>query len=149
MRRNKQLPDPWAKNPSSKESVSFYSKQGHLITENQDTVIVDSSLFIVCDGHGKHGKTVSKFVGGALHESCLVLFNDRDGDNIITTKDYDRCSKNLREIFLEVNEELRQEGFDVSMSGSTASLLFKNDNLIVVANCGDSQIFLCRQSVAI
>jgi serine/threonine protein phosphatase PrpC len=34
------------------------------------------------------------------------------------------------------------------MSGSTANLIFKNDSLIVVANCGDSQTFLFRQGVA-
>lgn len=67
---------------------------------------------------------------------------------MIHPKEYERYSKNLREIFQEANEELRQEGFDVSMSGSTASLLFKNNNLILVANCGDSQVFICRQGTA-
>jgi|JI6StandDraft_1071083.scaffolds.fasta_scaffold12932_5 serine/threonine protein phosphatase PrpC len=55
------------KQPHTKDSVSCYSKQGHLITENQDTMVVDKSLFIVCDGHGKNGKAVSEFVGRVLH----------------------------------------------------------------------------------
>lgn len=90
---------------------------------------------------------VSDFVAKVLHESCSFLFAEENHE-AIHPKDYERLSKNIREIFQETNEELRQEGIDVSMSGSTASLLYKDGDLIVVANCGDSQVFLCRQGVA-
>jgi serine/threonine protein phosphatase PrpC len=45
-----------------------------MITENQDTIVVDKSIWIVCDGHGRNGKTVSEFVGRVLHESCTFVF---------------------------------------------------------------------------
>ena len=67
MRKSRQFSKSWMKQPHTKDSVSCYSKQGHLITENQDTMVVDKSLFIVCDGHGKNGKAVSEFVGRVLH----------------------------------------------------------------------------------
>lgn len=83
---------------SGKDSLSYHSKQGHLITENQDTMVVDKSLFIVCDGHGKNGKMVSDFVAKVLHESCSFLFAEENHE-AIHPKDYERLSKNIREIF--------------------------------------------------
>jgi serine/threonine protein phosphatase PrpC len=61
---------------------SYFSKQGHLITENQDTIIVDRNLWLVCDGHGKNGKSASDFVSRVLHESLSFLFSQENNVNV-------------------------------------------------------------------
>lgn len=41
---------------------------------------------------------------------------------------------------------MKSEGTDVTLSGCTATLIYKNNQLLIVANCGDSQAFVFRRS---
>jgi serine/threonine protein phosphatase PrpC len=94
---------------------------------NQDTIKTGDNVWIVCDGHGEHGHTVSWFVANTLFES----FQER------TEKE--KCSKALlMDLFSAVESGLEESGIDIRLSGSTCVMVVLTEDKVFCACLGDS-----------
>ncbi|CAH0563894.1 unnamed protein product [Brassicogethes aeneus] len=99
------------------------------ISVNDD--LKEFSYFAVFDGHA--GGFAASFCEKTLMD---VIVNHRDFK--------DNPSVVIEQGFVRLDNDLRLASTD--RSGSTAVLSFINDSMIVVANCGDSRLVLCRNS---
>jgi serine/threonine protein phosphatase PrpC len=93
-------------------------------------------LLGVCDGHGDHG-LVSDFVATTVPRVLQEQLNQLvDG-----TPDWPTIWKTT---CLQVDEQLKDKG---DIGGSTAVFVLVTEDLLVVANVGDSRIILIQQGV--
>lgn len=149
---------------------SAYSKQGSKGL-NQDAAILcqgygteDAAFCGVFDGHGKNGHIVSKMVNNRL---CSLILNQKKvhakigtvrkkGDNnsilnhVDTVEDNSAPNKNFEEwkeaivgAFRVMDKEVKlQENLDCSCSGTTAVVVIRQGEDLVIANLGDSRAVL-------
>ena len=125
-------------------TVGFKSRTGWqpLCTskENQDSLVVvrplpepnsDLSLFGVFDGHGRMGHKVSSYVA----EQVVVHFKDALLDKTLSVASALKraCSRSTRALF-------EQKSLDITMTGTTATIVAVHDGLLTTANIGDSRI---------
>ncbi|EKX37165.1 hypothetical protein GUITHDRAFT_58537, partial [Guillardia theta CCMP2712] len=121
--------------------------------QNQDSFLLSPflggdlgvSLFGIFDGHGRQGHLVSSFAKKVL--PSIVGSKEEDGGNSgqgIPQLLSETCSE-LQRLLLE------QTDFDVMASGSTAVIALIVDDLLFVANVGDSRAILAhaRERLAI
>lgn len=147
---------------------SVYSKEGTK-GPNQDSASLqecygmeDGAFCGVYDGHGKNGHKVSKIVNNRLSSIILDQKNaferidaiENGNDN--TPKNHDDtvkdhlAAKNLKKwkeaivsAFKVMDKELKlQQNLDCSYSGTTAVVVIKQGEGIVIANLGDSRAVL-------
>ncbi|ORZ06622.1 phosphatase 2C-like domain-containing protein [Absidia repens] len=106
------------------------------IPEYKDT---KTSFFAVFDGHG--GSEVAKYSGEHLHHRVM------DGDAFRENK----VREALKQGYLGIDEDLRADPLQEHVpSGCTAvSALITKDNVLFVANAGDSRAVLCVSGRAI
>ena len=88
------------------------------------------SLFGIFDGHG--GNDVVKYIKNRLPE--IIKANITKNDN------YDSIENNLTSSFNKIDEELKF--YDSEHTGSTATILLFQDNIVYCANVGDSTAFI-------
>jgi protein phosphatase 1L len=89
------------------------------------------SLFGIFDGHG--GNDVVKYIKDRLPEIIKTnILNNNSYDNSIETK--------ISLAFNKIDEELKF--YDSEHTGSTATILLFQDNIVYCANVGDSTAFI-------
>ena len=88
------------------------------------------SLFGIFDGHG--GNDVVKYIKNRLPEIIKA--------NITKNNNYDSIENNLTSSFHKIDEELKF--YDSEHTGSTATILLFQDNIVYCANVGDSTAFI-------
>ncbi|XVE97645.1 hypothetical protein REPUB_Repub03eG0036600 [Reevesia pubescens] len=143
---------------------SFYSKQGSKGL-NQDTAILyqdygmEGGAFCgVFDGHGKNGHVVSNMVRNRLPSLLLsqknalakikTAANDKNfQDQVakteggsIPSKDVLKWQEACINAFKVMDKEIKlQENLDCSTSGTTAVVVLRQDEDLIIANLGDSR----------
>ncbi|KAG8508259.1 Integrin-linked kinase-associated serine/threonine phosphatase 2C, partial [Galemys pyrenaicus] len=98
------------------------------------------SYFAVFDGHG--GIRASKFAAQNLHQNLIRKFPK--GDVISVEKTVKRC---LLDTFKHTDEEFLKQASSQKPAwkdGSTATCVLAVDNVLYIANLGDSRAVLCR-----
>ena len=88
------------------------------------------SLFGIFDGHG--GNDVVKYIKNRLPEIIKT--------NILNNNNNDSIENNLISSFNKIDEELKF--YDSEYTGSTATILLIQENIIYCANVGDSTAFI-------
>ena len=88
------------------------------------------SLFGIFDGHG--GYDVVQYIKNRLPEIIKT--------NITKNNNYDSIENNLTSSFNKIDEELNF--YDSEHTGSTATILLFQDNMVYCANVGDSTAFI-------
>ena len=88
------------------------------------------SLFGIFDGHG--GNDVVKYIKNRLPEIIKA--------NLTKNNNYDSIENNLTSSFHKIDEELKF--YDSEHTGSTATILLFQDNIVYCANVGDSTAFI-------
>ncbi|XP_043347590.1 integrin-linked kinase-associated serine/threonine phosphatase 2C isoform X5 [Dermochelys coriacea] len=98
------------------------------------------SYFAVFDGHG--GVRASKFAAQNLHQNLIRKFPK--GDVVSVEKTVKRC---LLDSFKHTDEEFLKQASSQKPAwkdGSTATCVLAVDNILYIANLGDSRAILCR-----
>ncbi|KAL9226871.1 hypothetical protein vseg_002632 [Gypsophila vaccaria] len=132
---------------------------------NQDSAVVcqgygttDGLFSGVFDGHGKNGHLVSRLVKKRLalllldHKKAVMeidmVTNDTSSDSRGTVEDdlstdmtFSHWKKACERAFTEMDEEIRLK-IDASLSGTTAVVVLKQGDDLVIANLGDSRAIL-------
>mmetsp|Transcript_49196 Transcript_49196/g.81695 ORF Transcript_49196/g.81695 Transcript_49196/m.81695 type:complete len:1065 (-) Transcript_49196:122-3316(-) len=127
-----------------KLKYAYLSQRGYypedLYKNNQDSFKIipnfnddpDTIFFGVFDGHGSDGDSCSYYVRDNI-ERCLK-------DRIrLYPLDFERAYK---EAFVQVNNEMHDQEFDDTMSGTTAITAYFNKTEVFVANIGDSRAII-------
>ncbi|XP_060049568.1 integrin-linked kinase-associated serine/threonine phosphatase 2C isoform X2 [Erinaceus europaeus] len=98
------------------------------------------SYFAVFDGHG--GIRASKFAAQNLHQNLIRKFPKGDVSSV--EKTVKRC---LLDTFKHTDEEFLRQASSQKPAwkdGSTATCVLAVDNVLYIANLGDSRAILCR-----
>ena len=98
-------------------NINFIEKNNHII-----------SLFAIYDGHG--GKIVSEYLYNNFDK---ILQSNIEKNNFI-------IEKSLNDSFKEVNENLEKIP-NTKITGSTATVILIDNNILYCANVGDSQCY--------
>ena len=136
----------------SGKSKAGKDKNGKIKT-NQDAFrvceninnIKNFNFYILCDGHGKDGHYVSKYITQNItskittHSSILHLKNTEEIYQTLIKDDY----KLIKDIFSQIDIYLSlQKNFDTYKSGSTCVLIIQIGPKIICANIGDSRAIM-------
>ncbi|XP_009794190.1 putative protein phosphatase 2C 72 [Nicotiana tabacum] len=143
---------------------SVYTQQGSKGL-NQDSAIlyqgfrVENGVFGgVFDGHGKNGQTVSKLIMNKLPSLLLKHIlslpkitspkqNVKEVDESVKNKNFNKWKKACLSSFKMVDKEIKSlEKLDCSCSGTTAVVVIRQDDDLVIANLGDSRALLGRKT---
>ncbi|KAJ0090549.1 hypothetical protein Patl1_12995 [Pistacia atlantica] len=150
----------------SKKLGSLYSKQGSKGL-NQDAAILcqgygrdDGAFCGVFDGHGKTGHIVSRIVRDRLPSLVLDQKNalakntvtnnqnlqnriDRVDDEEVPSNEFYKWQEACVSAFKVTDKEVKlQENLDCSCSGTTAVVVIRQGEDLVIANLGDSRAVL-------
>ncbi|RYR06047.1 hypothetical protein HN51_042206 [Arachis hypogaea] len=154
----------------NQEFCSAYSKQGTK-GPNQDAASIyqgygmEDGIFCgVFDGHGRNGRMVSNMVNRNLFSLILAqknaferinniengdsnTLNDHvdavEGDNHKDPKNFQIWKEALTSAFKVMDKEIKlQENLDCSCSGTTAIVVVKQGEGLIIANLGDSRAVL-------
>ncbi|KAJ7958331.1 putative Protein phosphatase-2c [Quillaja saponaria] len=135
---------------------------------NQDAAILyqgygmeDGAFCGVFDGHGRNGHTVSKIVSNRLpslllsQKNALAKINELiDGNDItdqiemvaydsVSTKNFHTWKEAIVSVFKVMDKEIKlQVNLDCSGSGTTAVVVIKEGEDLIIANLGDSRAVL-------
>ncbi|KAI3690665.1 hypothetical protein L2E82_48853 [Cichorium intybus] len=124
---------------------------------NQDAAIVYQDYGVeggafggVFDGHGRNGQIVSKFVRNKLpsliineRNSTIAKGKTVNGDDEIESKDFQIWRDACFSAFKFMDKEIKLiEHVDCSCSGTTAVIVIKQGEDLVIANLGDSRAVL-------
>lgn len=128
--------------------ASLCSKQGSKGI-NQDAAILyqdygeeDGALCGVFDGHGKNGHIVSKLVNNRLPKLILSQKNAVAHHHNFR-KNFHIWKEACIGAFKVMDKEIKlQENLDCSCSGTTAVVVIRQDEDLVIANLGDSRAVL-------
>ena len=107
--------------------------------------IKNFNMYILCDGHGKDGHYVSKYITDNLssiissHSSISSLKNTKDIYQTIIKNDH----QIIKDIFSRIDISLSlQKYFDTETSGCTCVLIMQIGSKIICGNIGDSRAIL-------
>ena len=114
------------------EGKSFKQKynQENFFMNEKFLNINEQFLIGICNGHGKHGKLISKYIINTLPK----LIKDISDNEIINS-------------YLEMNKQIMNENnkaFDCSLSGASCISLIVSLEKIISANLGDNKAILAR-----
>ena len=114
------------------EGKSFKQKynQENFFMKEQFLDKKEQFLIGICNGHGKNGKLISKYVTDLLPK----LITDTSENNIINS-------------YLQMNKEIiiqNNKKFDCSLSGASCISLIVSLDKIISANLGDNKAILAR-----
>ncbi|XP_047319697.1 probable protein phosphatase 2C 72 [Impatiens glandulifera] len=128
---------------SSSSGSSLCSREGSKGV-NQDAAVIykvyggkeDVTFCGVFDGHGTNGHLVSKFVRNYLMNFLL-------DQKIIALKNKRSSKKACISAFKVIDEKIRHfENMDCSLSGTTAVIVLRQGDNLMIANLGDSRAVL-------
>ncbi|KDP45558.1 hypothetical protein JCGZ_18183 [Jatropha curcas] len=123
------------------------SLQG-LREEMEDYIIIKSdgldgfSFAGVFDGHG--GNSSAKFLRDELYKECIATLQD---GLLLSGKDFNATIKALKEAFEKVDTKLLnwlETIGEEDESGSTATVMFIGNNMLIISHIGDSCVVLSR-----
>ena len=125
---------------------------------NQDSYLVNENIFGqnfniygVFDGHGNNGHLISKhisnFVKDYFSNKLNYYLNENEKQNLFIENIVNSFTKNytniIRNCSTELDKDIRNKiNYDISQSGSTSTILFFINDLLVCSNVGDSQCYL-------
>jgi integrin-linked kinase-associated serine/threonine phosphatase 2C len=95
--------------------------------------------FGVLDGHGSSGKEASNSAADSLQK-----YFEKYKSKIISLSSFKERERFLSQAFNETEKQLKNSGIDYSTSGTCCAFIFVKDNIVTVANLGDSRAVLCR-----
>ncbi|XP_073032159.1 protein phosphatase 2C 51-like [Primulina eburnea] len=103
-------------------------------------------FFGVYDGHG--GCRVAQACGEIFHKLVGNIAEEQSGgwDNKNNVINWEKV---MAAGFEKMDEEVNKAGEEVATTGSTAVVAVVGDELVVVANCGDSRAVISRGGVAV
>ncbi|KAF9662335.1 hypothetical protein SADUNF_Sadunf18G0042200 [Salix dunnii] len=143
---------------------SLYSKEGSKGV-NQDTAVLhqgyggEHGAFCgVFDGHGKNGHLVSKIVRNRLPSLLLNqknasskiktvrdYHNEKADDGSVTSESFHKWKEAFISSFKVMDKEIKLQGsLDCSCSGTTAVVVLRQGDDLIIANLGDSRAVLGR-----
>ncbi|CAL5429258.1 unnamed protein product [Camellia sinensis] len=111
----------------------------------------DGAFCGVFDGHGKNGHTVSKLVRNKLpslllnQKNALTKINKEreDGETMVPNKTFHKWEEARISAFKAMDKEIKLlESLDCSCSGTTAVVVIRQGEDLVIANLGDSRVVL-------
>ncbi|WCJ29568.1 Protein phosphatase 2C family protein [Euphorbia peplus] len=128
---------------------SLYSKQGSKGL-NQDSALLhlgyggeDGALCGVFDGHGKNGHIISKIVRNRLPSLLLSQTKALATQNGNNDFQLQLCKEASLTAFKVMDKEVKlRENLDCSCSGTTAVVVVKQGEDLVISNLGDSRAIL-------
>ena len=125
---------------------------------NQDSYLVNENIFGqnfniygVFDGHGSNGHLISKhisdFVKDYFSNKLNYYLNENEKQNLFIENIVNSFTQNYTNIIRKCSTELDKNictkiSYDISQSGSTSTILFFINDLLVCSNVGDSQCYL-------
>lgn len=95
----------------------------------------------VFDGHGPYGRAAAKFAATRLPQALAARVGGAGASER-------KRLRALRDAFIEVNagmQDMRQSGFDASLSGTTACCVLVVGRKVLVASTGDSRCVVARR----
>ncbi|XP_043721723.1 protein phosphatase 2C 57-like isoform X1 [Telopea speciosissima] len=123
--------------------------QGHR-EEMEDDVVVRTedgfSFAAVFDGHA--GFSSVKFLRDELFKECVEALQ---GGLLLTSKDFNAVREALQEAFTNADTKLLnwlEVTAEEVESGSTATVMFVGNDVLVISHVGDSSVVLCRSGKA-
>ena len=107
--------------------------------------IKNFNIYVLCDGHGKDGHYVSKYITQNI--SSNISFHPSISHSVNSEEIYQSIIKNdyqlIKDIFSNLDLNLSfQKNFDTIKSGSTCILIIQIGSKIICANVGDSRAIL-------
>lgn len=133
------------------KSYSFYTQSGgkhNKLKLNQDAYMINNPIEIkdytycgVFDGHGKYGSLISQNVALFFQQYyCLPEFikNSMTSSEIIKELTQNNF-ENIRESHRKAELLIKENEIDGSLSGTSATLLFFIDDILICSNVGDSR----------
>ena len=118
--------------------------QDSYISEKKINGVLNFNLFGVLDGHGVNGHHASQFVKKYIinriknHPLLKNLEKPKDIYNQLKANGYQIISN----IYIDADNEIKKEKFNVDNSGTTCVLVFQLEENIICANAGDSRAIL-------
>jgi serine/threonine protein phosphatase PrpC len=125
---------------------------------NQDSYLVNERIFGqnfniygVFDGHGNNGHLISKHISNFVKDYFSNKFNyysnENEKQNLFIEYIVNSFTQNYTKIIKNCSKELDKDictkiNYDISQSGSTSTILFLINDLLVCSNVGDSQCYL-------
>ena len=115
--------------------------------ENQDTYSAsinvgydyNTHVFLVLDGHGRHGKLIAKFCLECLEKAILQSLQAHDVEIMhVITDAFQTCTKELKASV--------KIGFRSQASGTTATVAIIHKNVLHIGFVGDSQLAMITRS---
>ena len=113
--------------------------------------VKNSHLFVVADGHGSHGESVSQYIIDILPELLRkhLLKECKDFDNFDSNHQISlrhlQVKHAMIQSFREVNAEVNLK-LNSMMSGSTLTVLIIINDMLYSANVGDSKAILIKHA---
>ncbi len=124
------LPGLVASKHDSQDTYGLYNKH-----------LKEFSFYLVLDGHGALGKEASNSVC-----DFMLAYIDKIAPDLINSKDDNKIISILNKMFEKAEENLRNCGMDMDVSGTTCVCLLIKGTTLFVANVGDSRAVLSRVS---
>ena len=120
------------------------TNQDVFIHEKNINGVLNFNIFGVLDGHGDFGHLASNFVKRYIINR---IKNHPLIKNINNTKEIYKRLKNfeyqlITNIFLDADNQIKNEKFNCEMSGTTCVLVIQLDEHLICANAGDSRAIL-------
>jgi len=120
--------------------------------QNEDSLFCDDSmgLYVVADGMGGHqaGEVASKLVVETIRDYIDQNQDDQQPENLVDTDE--KLSKEAQRLLASIhlsNRVVHQTALDnedYKGMGSTVSAVYFTENTFIVANVGDSLVYLIR-----
>ena len=131
--------DPEKANQDSHVCIADFNAAAKHGANGGGEPLLKRSFFGVFDGHGACGDHVSRFVRDTLPGQLLKALRECDGD----------VGRAYREAFLRTDKltDLKREIKD-EMSGTTAVVVMIEDDMMYIANVGDSRIIIGQRKGA-
>ena len=130
--------------PGRNEKGVKKKNQDSYISEKKINGVLNFNLFGVLDGHGVNGHHASQFVKKYIinriknHPLLKNLEKPKDIYNQLKANGYQIISN----IYIDADNEIKKEKFNVDNSGTTCVLVFQLEENIICANAGDSRAIL-------
>jgi serine/threonine protein phosphatase PrpC len=118
--------------------------QDAFVLEKNINGILNFNIFGVLDGHGDFGHLASNFVKRYIinkiknHPMIKSIDNTKEIYKRIKNKEY----QIITNIFLDADNQIKNEKFNCEMSGTTCVLVIQLDEHLICANAGDSRAIL-------